>query len=100
MASGLTTLSSGWPSNSFLIGSSCFLPLRVRGTSGTCTMASGTKRGDRAWRMAALMRFFRPSSSTSARAQHHKQRHEALAAQVLQVHHQASSTSGRASTAA
>ena len=45
MASWLTTFSIGWPSSSFLIGSSCFLPERVRGISGTWKMSSGMKRG-------------------------------------------------------
>ena len=35
MATRLTTYSSGWPSMSFLMGSSCFLPDRVRGISAT-----------------------------------------------------------------
>jgi hypothetical protein len=30
----LTTFSSGWPSSSFLIGSSCFLPDHVRAFLG------------------------------------------------------------------
>ena len=45
IASRLTTFSIGCPSSSFLIGSSCFLPDSVRGTSGTCRISSGTKRG-------------------------------------------------------
>ena len=63
MASLFTTLSMGWPSNSFLMGSSCFLPLKVRGTSATAKMASGTKRGLSAVRMAAWMRARSASSS-------------------------------------
>lgn len=35
IASRLTTFSSGWPSSSFLMGSSCFLPDSVRGISAT-----------------------------------------------------------------
>ena len=65
MASRLTTFSIGWPSSSFLIGSSCFLPLRVRGTSGTCRMSSGTKRGLSAVRMALAMRARSASSSST-----------------------------------
>ena len=65
MVSGLTTLASGRPSSSFLIGSSCFLPVSVRGISATCTISSGTKRGDSAVRMAAFSRSRSAASSVS-----------------------------------
>ena len=63
IASLFTTFSMGWPSSSFLMGSSCFLPLSVRGTSATAKMSSGTKRGLSAVRTAPLMRARRASSS-------------------------------------
>ncbi|MNL85409.1 hypothetical protein D3C87_2137010 [compost metagenome] len=46
------------------MGNSCFLPLKVRGTSATAKMSSGTKRGLSAVRTAPLMRARRASSST------------------------------------
>jgi hypothetical protein len=55
IASRLSTFSSGWPSSSFLIGSSCFLPDSVRGISATWKISLGTKRGLSAVRMAPLI---------------------------------------------
>jgi hypothetical protein len=98
IASRLTTFSIGWPSSSFLIGSSCFLPDSVRGISATWKMSSGTKRGDSEVLMALLMRAHRVVER-HAGAQHHEQRHVAVAAQVLEVDHHRVEHLGQASTA-
>jgi hypothetical protein len=65
MASRLTTFSIGWPSSSFLIGSSCFLPDSVRGISATWKMSLGTKRGDSEVLMALFSRARIASSSAT-----------------------------------
>jgi hypothetical protein len=89
MASLLTTFSMGWPSSSFLMGSSCFLPLRVRGTSATCKDVVGHKARAERGADGAVDARAQCVVQRDAGAQHHEQRHVALAAQVFQVHHHA-----------
>ena len=67
---------------------SCFLPDSVRGTSATCKISFGTKRGDSAVRMAPLIFALHGVVQRDAWPQHHEQRHVAVAAQVLEVDHQ------------
>ncbi len=99
MASRFTTFSSGWPSSSFLMGSSCFLPVRVRGTSATCTISSGTKRGESAVRMAAAMRSRSASSSAAPSRSATKSGMWLSRPRYSRSTTRLSSTSGKASTA-
>jgi hypothetical protein len=62
--------------NSRLIGTSSFLPVIVRGIAGTCTISSGTWRGEAAVRIAsatalraASSRIVSPSRETNSAIQ-------------------------------
>ena len=62
--------------NSRLIGTSSFLPVIVRGMAGTCTISSGTWRGEAAVRIASTIavraassRTRRPSRTTNSAIQ-------------------------------
>ena len=61
IASRVATASGAWPISNRLTGTSRSLPVSVRGTAGTSTIASGTWRGEQSARMRR-----RRSASTSA----------------------------------
>src|SRR5215204_3224132 len=61
--SRLAASSGGVPERIFLTGTSSFLPLRVRGISGTAKISFGTCRGEVRSRIAPLIFFFRSSPS-------------------------------------
>ncbi len=54
IAPGAATSAIGRPSRSRLTGTSIFLPVSVRGIAGTVRISSGTWRGDRSRRIAAV----------------------------------------------
>ena len=90
IASLLMTFSTGWPSSSFLIGSSCFLPDSVRGISATWKISFGTNGAATApASIALLILALHRSVERCALAQHHEQRHVAFAAEVFEVDDQA-----------
>jgi hypothetical protein len=86
------------PSISFLTGSSCFLPVSVRGISATCTTrperSAATPGADLAPDLVGE-RVVQCDPGT----QDDEQRHEARLAEILDVDDQAVETCGRASTA-
>ena len=63
IASGFAIFSMGVPSKSFLIGSSIFLPVSVRGISGTAKTSFGTWRAESCLRILSHSCCFSVSSS-------------------------------------